>query len=299
MTKAPSFEKFAHERGAEDTALGLALDRIMSLEEYDRRGEHAWPYTYTLTAGSSTLYYFGSQHPGNDPTHPEYALIEAAFAQANPEMVLVEGMRITGDTDAFESNIRSLSRDEVITTYATAGYVLWLALHKGIGWHSPEPDDADLYEHLLTLFQPDELFAWYVLHIIPQYHRDTHAGGGGFAAYVADFIQTFAAATQWKGFEYSLDHALDVAATIVGETIDVESTQGADAWTDPVPHESEERPRTVLNRISRIVIERRDRKIVRDIAAALGDYARLFVVYGGSHAVVEEPALRALLSDTR
>jgi len=38
----------------------------------------------------------------------------------------------------------------------------------------------------------------------------------------------------------------------------------------------------------------RDRKIVGDIAEAFKTHKRVFVVYGSSHAVMQEPALKML-----
>jgi hypothetical protein len=60
-------------------------------------------------------------------------------------------------------------------------------------------------------------------------------------------------------------------------------------WFDPT------RAETFLNRISQISNEYRDRSIIAKLGKSVADGQRVFAVVGGTHVVMQEQALSALL----
>ena len=287
MEKEQSFVK----KENQTEALEPVLDSIMSAEEYSHV-EHSTPYIFELKAGDTQLHYFGSPHT-SDPSNPLFAEIEAAFNKANPDIVFVEGMNVRGDKTKFNERVKSATREEAIDRMGESGLTLKLGVEKGIDWESPEPNNEDLYNDLLAKgFSKDEIFAWDVFRILPQYHRQMKREG--FEKYVSGFIDRFKRTTNWENFNYSYERAIKLGEQIFGEAVDIENDQRALDRIDPIPWNEKKEKQTILNGISEASSLFRDRKIVSDIAGALKTHKRVFVVYGASHAVMQEPALRRL-----
>lgn len=267
----------------------VVLDSIMTIEEYSKI-EHVRPYIFELKAGEKELYYFGSPHI-SDPSNPLFAEIEAAFNRANPDIVFVEGMHIRGDKTKFNESVKSATREEAIDSMGESGLTLKLGVEKGIDWESPEPTDEDLYNHLRSEgFSQDEIFAWDVFNILPQYNRQMKREG--FERYISGFIDRFKRTTNWESFDYSYERAIKLGEQIFGEEVDVENDLNAPNRVDPIPWDEKKETQTVLNRISEASMIMRDKKIVEDILEGFKAHKRVFVVYGASHAVIQEPALK-------
>ena len=289
MEKEQSFVK----KENQTEALEPVLDSIMSAEEYSHV-EHSTPYIFELKAGDTQLHYFGSPHT-SDPSNPLFAEIEAAFNKANPDIVFVEGMNVRGDKTKFNEGVKSATREEAIDRMGESGLTLKLVVEKGIDWESPEPTDEDLYNNLLAKgFSKDQIFAWDVFLILPQYNRQMNKQG--FKQYVQPFLERFKQATNWEGFDYSYERVIQLGEQIFGEAIDVENDPNALDRIDPIPWDEKKEKQTILNRIGEASSLFRDRKIVSDIAEATKTHKRVFVVYGASHAAMQEPALRKLFA---
>jgi len=267
------------------------LSSIMTAEEYSKI-EHATPYIFELKAGDKELYYFGSPHT-SDPSNPLFAEIEAAFNKANPDIVFVEGMNVSGDKTKFNERVKSATHKEAIERMSESGLTLKLGVEKGIDWESPEPTDEDLYNDLLTKgFSKDEIFASDIFLILPQYNRQMKKEG--FEKYVSGFIDRFKRTTNWEGFDYSYERAIKLGEQILGRPVDVEKESESDAldFIDPIPWDEKKDKQTILNRIGEQSSLFRDKKIVRDILEAFKTHKRVFVVYGASHAFMQEPAFK-------
>ena len=273
----------------ESDTMESILSSIMTAEEYSKI-EHATPYIFELKAGDKELHYFGSPHV-SDPSSPVFAQIEAAFNKANPDIVFIEGMSVSGDKRKFNEQVKAETREETIDEMGEPGFTMKLGLEKGIDWESPEPSDKDLYDDLLAKgFSKDQIFAWDVFHILPQYSRQMKRDG--FEKYVQRYIERFKQTTNWEGFDYSYERSIKLGEQIFGEAVDVENDQNATDRIDPIPWDEKKEKQTILNRIGEASSLFRDRKIVRDILEAFKTHKRVFVVYGSSHAAMQEPALK-------
>ncbi len=274
---------------SQSETLESVLSSIMTAEEYSKI-EHATPYIFELKAGDKELYYFGSPHI-SDPSNPLFAQIEAAFNKANPDIVFVEGMNGRGDKTKFNERVKSATREAAIEHMGESGLTLKLGVEKGIDWESPEPTDEDLYNDLLAKgFSRDQIFAWDVFHILPQYNRQMKREG--FEKYVSGFIDRFKRTTNWDGFDYSYERAIKLGEQILGRSIDAENESDALDFIDPIPWDEKKDRQTILNRIGEQSSLFRDKKIVGDILQALKTHKRVFVVYGASHASMQEPAFK-------
>lgn len=295
MEKQPSSPR---QEGEQEESLDSVLDSIMTAEEYAQM-RHETPYVFELKAGDKELHYFGSSHV-NDPQSPIFEEIEKAFKESSPEIVLVEGMGdIRGDRkQRFNKKIEETNRDKAIEEMGEPGFTVKLGLENGAEWESPEPSHEALYENLLAHgFSKEEIFAWEVFHILPQYSHLMKRDG--FEKYVAGYIDRFKQITNWDNFDYTYTNALRLGEQILGRSIDVENESKPTNLIDPIPWEETKGAQTVLNRVNEAVSLFRDRKIVNGIAEALKNHKRVFVVYGSSHAAMQEPALRKLFKQDR
>ena len=284
-------EPIISKQASQEENLEAVLSSIMTAEEYAQM-DHETPYVFDLKIGDKELHYFGSPHV-SDPSSPVFTQIEAAFNKANPDIVFVEGVSIRGDKRKFNEKLKTETREEIIDEMGESGLTLKLGVEKGIDWESPEPTDEDLYNDLLAKgFSKDEIFAWDVFRILPQYNRQMKREG--FEKYVSGFIDRFKRTTNWENFDYSYERAIKLGEQIFGEAVDIENEQRALDRIDSIPWDEKKERQTILNRIGEASSLFRDKKIVSDIAGALKTHKRVFVVYGASHAVMQEPALRRL-----
>ncbi len=147
------------------------LNSIMTAEEYAEMGRHEVPYIFELNKGDKELYYFGSPHIRGDAENPVIEQIQNAFKDANPDMVFVEGVRIAADKDSYNKRLKAATKEQLITTLGESGVAMLCAVEKGIDWYCPEPSDKDAAAYLLERgFSKEEIFAYEVLQMIPQYN---------------------------------------------------------------------------------------------------------------------------------
>ena len=280
---------FKHEN--QESPLDPILSKIMTMGEYSQM-HHETPYIFDLKAGNKELHYFGAPHV-RDPKDPIFSEIKAAFDLANPDIVFVEGINVRGNKNILNEKIKNETSKELIDSAGEAGFTLKLASDKGIEWQSPEPNDEELYKHLLKQgFSKDEIFVRGVLLVLPQYNRQMNKET--FKEYALPFIEQFKEATNWEGFDYSYKHAIKLSEDILGGPVNLENEEEASDYIDPTPWEEKKEKQTVLNRVGEASSIFRDKYIVSSIAEALKTHKRLFVVYGASHAVMQEPALKEL-----
>lgn len=266
------------------------LNSIMPAEEYAEMW-HKTPYIFKLEAGNKKVYYFGTRHT-RDPKDPILLEIERAFLESGPDVVFVEGVNVKGDKKAFDEKIKNSPQEDLIPKMGESGSLLKLAIEKNIDWHCPEPTDEELYKHLVGNFSADYIFAWEIFHLLPQYNRLMKHEG--FEQYVAPFIDRFKQSTNCSGFDYSYDRAIAIGKEVLGKNIDVENDPDALDYIDPIPWPEKKNKQTILNQISRASSLFRDKKIVGDIADALRTHNNILILYGASHAVMQEPALRKI-----
>lgn len=261
-----------------ESSLEPVFKNLMTTEEYSKI-EHPVPYIFTVKSGDREIRYFGSPHV-SDPQSPIFTEIEQALEEAKPDIVFVEGPDVS-------DKAKGATREEAIQRGGESGLTARLAVEKGITLHFPESTDEALHNYLLAKgFSKEQIFVWDIFRTLPQY---------GQYKYVEEFIKRFKETTHWKDFNYSYEHAMKLGEQILGRPVDIINELDPGDFIDPIPRAGKRNTQTILNRISESSLFFRDRKIISDIAEALKTHKRIFLVYGASHAVMQEPALRKLL----
>jgi hypothetical protein len=283
----PNIPTFSEGFRREITSLILTPEQFVELD-YDGS-----EFAYTFETGPFALTCFGADH-SHDPQHTQLVQIEKIFTERNPELAIVEGIHY-GIRERFETYVRSLSREEAVIKGGESIFTVWLALQKGILWHCPEPEPTTHIHHLeASGFSRDELLAYEIMHVLPQYHRQTGAETGFKDYATKGFIEHLKRRTQWPDFDYSYERGLGLAEAIVGHPIDVEGCDYNTAieYITPIPSTENQATWTTLNEIAKTSSIYRDEGIVLDILAKLREHRRILAVYGSSHPKRWEPALR-------
>lgn len=263
----------------------------MTAEEYAAI-EHPLPYVVRVEKEHKRVVFFGSPHT-RDRHDPVLKEIEREFLAENPDMVFIEGMGAMASAPETREKFRERSIDEAVATVGEPGFTYKLAVDHDVPVESPEPRTKDQIQHLLDKgFSKEEVFALRFMSALYQYRL---VEGKPFKEYIAPYLENFARASGWEGFDYSLEHARNIAEKIIGEEIDLTDPGRYQGAADPITRPEQEHKETALNRASREETLFRDQYMIGRIAAVLEDHDRLFIVYGASHAVMDERAVRGLL----
>ncbi len=270
---------------------------VMSFEEYSQR-KHVQPYIYEIEAGAKKLSYFGSHH-SHDPNDPMFAEIENMLEPLDAQLVMVEGFEgLNENKEQIIENLSTESYEEAIERGGEFRFTMKLAASRGIDMQSPEPKSSDEIKHLESRFSREGIFVFYLYRSLNQYWRLNEAKRPSIDDYLKLELEDFKALTEWENFDYSIDNLEYIGRDIWGAEGDFDNKEVASDRIDPIPWPDKQETQTVINDIARASTRYRDEYIVTKIKEALEKHDRVFVVYGASHAYMQEPALRALLKTT-
>ena len=271
---------------------------VMTYEEY-AEVHHDTPYVFEIESGDKKISYFGAEHSRN-PQNPMFEELEQKFLETNPDIVFVEGWnRLEEVKPGIIKGFKKASRENIIKQFGEPGFTMKLAAEAGIDLESPEPKFRDEINHLLERgFGREEIFAFYAYRQIEQYHRTPEKPE--LEEYLAPFIQKeFSVAAKWKDFDYSVKHLQEIGNKIWGEKGDLNDPRHAEEKNNPTLSDDTKDRQTVVNEIARQSSRYRDECVVERIKEAIKEKDRLFIVFGATHAVMQEPALRKMFSENK
>lgn len=305
-----------------------AEKRIMSFDAY-RETEHETPYVFELKDGKRELAYFGAEH-SVDPENPMFGRLREkleAFTAEHPE----DGV-IFIEADIRSSDIEGLTEEEVIRKKnGESGFTRLLGDRAGVPVECPEPEEKDFAPEVIAEgWSPEDYAVAYMLRSMNYDLRTmktplTYEEMGSLFFEAADFVPVGWAdghpsrAEMRERFMKDREGALKELGRIgkeattafrahlremTGRDLDREGAEGdldfdaelVEAYADPADFGGRKAP---TNRIAAAMSEARDRHIVRRIGEAVKDGKSVFVTYGASHAVMQEPALREIFEKTR
>lgn len=272
-----------------------AKEAVMTAEEYSQI-EHDRPYVFEVEGDGKKVTYFAPGHSW-DPENPVWADLKQKFEETNPDIVLVEGFNdLPSRRQQVIEAASKYSEAEVIGKMAESGLALKLAVEKGIDFDSPEPSFKDEIKALgQEGLSREVIFGYYIFRMVPQWQQ--HQDKDDFREYVQREIDSIKQNTDWEGFDYSYENAERVAQQLWGEGIDLDDPEYYADKVDPIPWEEKKNQQTEVNLAARASSRFRDQYIIGRLAEYLKTHDRVFIVYGASHAVMQEPAIRKLLKE--
>jgi hypothetical protein len=244
--------------------------RILTFAEYAAI-RHATPYVVDLARDGARLVLFGGWH-SSDPALPMFSQIETAFAQLAPDFALHEGTPPHPEPD----------REIAIRRYGEAGLVTYLAARAGIATASMDIPLAEEARLLRRELSQGEALVFLVVRQLASFNRKT--ARMDFEGYFGDFFDLIAPGLELATIDWPLIEREHFR--VVGHPLAARGVTGHE--TNPM------RDELVTQRIAQRSNRLRDEHMLDRLVAAMAEHRRVFATVGVTHAVMLEPALRAL-----
>ncbi len=246
---------------------------IMSYNEYKAKKVPPFPYLFSLQQKNQHLYYFGANH-STDPSNKQYLEIEAFWNQFLSKtdalncIVLVEGSL---------RRIATSREESIINHGAEGGFITFLASHHpGIIIQCPEPPQCLIDEHLYTFFSPETISyknsAQQLLWEIRKHKANPHLS--------------------WEKIRQSSTLDLHVVESLHKHHFKQPFTPTNEDFFYSITNPVEEY--SIINEVCRKASIFRDTSIVSYIENLVKMGKNIFIVYGGTHAIMQEPAIRTI-----
>jgi len=253
--------------GCLTSASAVSQCDLLSWDEYNRV-HHSFPYILRL----GSLLMFGSRHT-NDPGDPQLAELERLWREFRPQVAFSEG----------GIRPRAADHDQAIRRYGEPGLLRFLSDRDQVALRNVEPPEMQEAAAMAARFPPERVKLFYYLRHLSSPADESASSDTRRASALNSVRQR----QQLAGPPRSVDEADGLAAALLprfmpGHEIPHE-------WFDPA------RTGTFLNEVARASSEYRNCHIIPLLLEAARSGKRVFVVIGGSHVIVQEPALRSAL----
>lgn len=265
---------------------------ILSYANY-RTIKHPVPYEFQLRGSSAELYYFGTEHI-SAPESPCFAKICTSFERFRPDAVLVEAISpLSYENSAQErkeylSSIAFESR-EIAVRQGERFLGVSLALEYALHIECPEPKVQTMLEALHAAGNlKEQIIGMYGVRALAMHHLyRADWSAKEFCQHRLDILKD---GSDWDKSLFTVD-AVIVAAEERGISIDWSNLPKLGIHIDPTQRISDD-PSIGYNDLVRTESRFRDLAIVSRIVALTEKFQRLYVLYGATHAVMQEAALR-------
>ena len=250
---------------------------IMTWQEYERRSVR-WPYLLRVEGNGGELLYYGARHTYL-PDDPQIEEIERLWTAFRPDIAFNEG----GNPPIGSS------RDETVRKGGEAALVRFLAARDDVPVTSLDPSRSEEVAHLKQRYPAEDVKLFFLLRSVAQH--TSRGAEGSLEAEVGRILGIFNASPGLMGPPRTIDEiAAAYRRRFPGRG---EYRETPMSWFDPV------RTETFLNEIARDGSEYRDRFMVEKLTSHIQEGHRVFAVVGGTHAVMQERALRRGLGSTQ
>ncbi|MCK9351460.1 MAG: hypothetical protein WCT49_04130 [Candidatus Paceibacterota bacterium] len=239
-----------------------------------------WPYCFEIEKNEQLLYYFGANH-SHDPNNEQFPVLREFWGKF---------MDKTGGKNSVvfvEGGLRKVLKDEEMTIKRNGegGLITWLAKDIEAHIYCPEPTRTEETEALLKKFSKDEIEYYY-------YMRGLHSGSRlnpkpNFEEYANKCLTRDKTESKWEDFDFSIENMKRIHKNLFG--VDFDENEDRFSYINPTTENS------VINKVARACSTYRNVHIVSEILKFWQEGKNIFVVFGGAHAVLQEPALRKLL----
>ena len=250
------------------------LYRIYESETY------TYPYTFEINNKKQRLFYIGAKHINNE-TNSQNDYIKTRFSefvdmqQKDNTIVIVEG---GVDKANFENEI------DAIHNGGEGGLLTYLAKHIGVKVISGEPSEKYEIEKLGNYFSAEDIIEYYFAREAEYWNRLPENAKKPFREHIEERAGKFKNYSLFENFDFSIENLVK---------IHLKKYPGIFNEKDRKSFYEEARPKKGnVSEASGII---RDEYMVSRILELWNKGYSIFVVYGSSHAIVQEPALRTML----
>lgn len=261
---------------------------LMPYDEYKKLEKiPTQPSFLKIEKGDQKLMFCGFRHSGN-PNHSSFEKLENEFKdfikdqeKTQNSIIYVEG----GIAPFCDKKYKAISN------FGENGLMVHLAQIYSIPLKSPESNRCflkALNDVLLKKFTKDEIFYTHVLQTITQWHRFRDQFPN-LKNYLERFFIKESNITAWEDFSFTWEYFLQIHEQFFHIPFDQDDEQFVKSLSNPLYDGF------FTNKITRESSIARDCIIISNILKHWNKGLSLVIVFGQTHMIMQEPALRALL----
>lgn len=257
---------------------------LLTDAEYEERFKvgHPTPHTFEVLGSGKSIFYFGVRHSRN-PEDPQWKLLESywnKFLKTNlgEKVALLEGPQ------GF--SVENLSIDEATQKFGEAGRLtMWCNVS-----HIPiVRADLSMREEIVELSKLfEEKFVQYFIFVRSAGAWLRASTMGPFDVVIEKAV--FSTAKHFPNVQLPLSFYSEIHKQIFGRDFGVVEQETLIRAAAPVYHDS------LINDIARASSRLRNEHIVSEIERNWNEGKSVFVLFGASHAVIQEKAIKSLVA---
>lgn len=254
---------------------------IMSYEKYASM-QYSSPYIFQLSKSNQNFFYFGANH-SCDPHNKQYQMLEKFWQEFLSEtkgkncVVLVEGSK---------RPIGQNKEHSIVHNGGEGGFVTFLAHQADIETECPEPNEIFLLNELRKHFSDVEIIYLRFAQAVLQFNRTMKADEKlDFEIFIQPYLIEF---QQYVQFPITLTAMKQIHQQLFKQEFNPHDENFFYMITNPVTQD------TTINKICREASTIRDVQIVNYIDNLIQQGKNIFIVYGFTHAVMQEAAIKKL-----
>lgn len=256
---------------------------LMSYEEYGEKTIiPGGAYVYEIEREGQILDYFGVAHiySLDDEQVPQLRSKFNEFANktnGQERIVLTEGGK----------RPVAASEQEAMKVGGEPNLITFWATNEGIEAQSPEPDRLIEANHLLEQFSREEVMHYYFARQINQWNLMKRPEG--LEEYMEHVLKRHSSFLNWEDFDFSLDNMVRIHEETTGQKFNPDDWELFQKLSDPRKNIA------VTNKVCMESSRFRDAHIVSEIIRLWKEGKDIFILYGRTHAIMQEPAIRKLI----
>jgi len=266
--------------------------KLLTYQELHEQEDGRVPYTYKLKNDNASLFYFGSAHIFDPDNSRQMIKALKAFWQRfqtgveGDKVVFIEGTSGNVVPDKQFASVKRAVRER-----GESGLVSYLAKKDGVAIECPEIAPDEYTQKLAQKFPKNQIIYYLIIRSLAYNSKRTDDGmfANDMEALLARLLDRWEAVTGWGELDFTREMIENTHEQNFNGSFEMKDTKFFDAIRRPGWQT------TAVNRIAQENGRIRDERIVEEIDNKIDQGVNLFVVFGSSHARIQEPALRNIL----
>jgi len=267
--------------------------KLLTYKELHEQEDGQAPYTYKLKNGNASLFYFGSAHIFDpDNSRQMIKALKAFWQRFQTETGSEKVVFIEGTSGNVVPDKQFTSVEEAVRERGESGLVYYLARKDGVAVECPEIEPDEYTEKLAQKFPKNQIIYYLIIRSLAYNSKRTDDGmfANDMEALLARLLDRWEAVTGWEELDFTQDMIENTHEQNFNGSFELKDRKFFDAIRRPGWQT------TAVNRISQETGRLRDERVVKEIANKIDQGVNVFVVFGSSHARIQEPALRDILA---
>ena len=228
------------------------------------------------------MYFFGSNHT-KDINNPQFKQLNDKWQEFLHETVGKKSVVF------YEGNIKTdeeIPLEKFIEKYGESGVMVFWANQAKVKLIRPEMKEEESIIELLKFFSKEEVFYFYMIRAIGQWQRMKVRKN--FDDFINFNLNRYKNLFNLSSFDFSFENFKKINGKILGKEFNLED-MSLPRVSSPMFYD------TKINEIARTLTTIRNVYMLNQIEKYWLDGYNIFIIFGGSHAVMQEAAIKSLI----